>query len=38
MVETTYMGILCGILAGLIIVGFIGCGINRKRENSERDK
>ncbi len=32
MVETAFMGILMGILAGLIVVGLIGCKIKRKRE------
>jgi hypothetical protein len=34
-VETTYMGILFGVLTGLIIVGLIGCARKRKLEEKQ---
>ncbi len=38
MVETTYMGILCGILGGLVIIGLIGCNMRKKRDSAETEK
>ena len=35
MLETSFMGILAGILALLIIIGLIGCQKDKKRKEAQ---